>query len=157
MALPLRIEPVEYRRSWENPNQPVRLQLIVGGASAGTRRLSSSVYVKRRVAAVVLLVAVLAAGVSLVRQINATGDAVLPAVPMAAQKMPASVAEDAPGTLRGQVIVPGGTYVAQRGDTMWVIARALKPTGDLTTAIRKLVRLNGGPSLEVGQRVVLPG
>ena len=47
-------------------------------------------------------------------------------------------------------------YVAQRGDTLWVVARALKPTGDLSGTIRKLVRLNGGPSLEVGQRVSLP-
>ena len=156
MALPLRIEPVEYRRTWENPNPPVRLQLIVGGAAGGTRRLSSSVYMKRRLAAVVLLIAVLAAGSFLVRQINATGDAVLPAVPLSSQRIPSAVADDAAGTLRGQVIVPGGTYVAQRGDTMWVIARALKPSGDLTSTIRKLVRLNGGPSLEVGQRVVLP-
>ena len=53
--------------------------------------------------------------------------------------------------------VPGGTYVAQRGDTLWVVARALKPTGDVTPTMRRLIELNGGPSLEVGQVVVLPG
>jgi len=157
MALPLRIEPVEYRRTWENPNPPVRLQLIVGGQTAGRRRLNHDVYVKRRVAAVLLLLVAVVLGSLLVRAINSTSDSVLPAVPMAEQRVPSSVQDDAPGTLRGQVVVPGGTYVAQRGDTMWVIARALKPSGDLSGTIRKLVRLNGGPSLEVGQRVVLPG
>ena len=49
------------------------------------------------------------------------------------------------------------TYVVKRGDTLWVVARALKPTGDVTPTMRRLIELNGGPSLEVGQVVVLPG
>ena len=156
MALPLQIEPIEYRRTWDNAHAPVKLHLIVGGQAQSHRQLSHSIYLRRRVAALVLLVTVVGLGSFLVKQINATADALLPAVPMSAQEVPSAVSADEPGTLRGQVIVPEGIYVAQRGDTLWVVARALKPTGDLSGTIRKLVRLNGGPSLEVGQRVSLP-
>jgi hypothetical protein len=63
---------------------------------------------------------------------------------------------DTPTTLRGQALVAGGTYIAQRGDTLWTVARALQPSGDLTEVLRRLIRLNGGSSLAVGQRVLLP-
>jgi nucleoid-associated protein YgaU len=156
MALPLRIEPIEYQRRWDTAPQPVRLRLVVGGKGATPARLHASVYRRRRVAAAVLMVVLFALGSLAVRAIEHTGNQLLPSVPAAAQQVASSVPADAPGTLRGQVLVPGGTYVAQRGDTMWVIARAIKPSGELSGVLRRLVRLNGGPSLEVGQRVVLP-
>ena len=56
MALPLQIEPIEYRRTWDNAHAPVKLHLIVGGQAQGHRRLNHSIYLRRRVAALVLLV-----------------------------------------------------------------------------------------------------
>jgi len=156
MALPLRIEPVEYRSTWGAGERPVRLQLIVGEVSERSGRLHSSVYLRRRLVAGTIMILVLLAATYLVRFIGSSGEVVLPAVPTADQLVATSMPADAPGTLRGQVLVPGGVYVAQAGDTMWVIARSLKPSGEVTGTVRALIKLNGGPSLEVGQRVVLP-
>jgi Tfp pilus assembly protein FimV len=75
---------------------------------------------------------------------------------LAERAVASSVESDTPSTLRGQVLTAGGTYVAQRGDTLWTIARAMQPSGDLTELLRRLIRLNGGASLAVGQRVLLP-
>ncbi len=49
-----------------------------------------------------------------------------------------------------------GGYIVQPGDTLWLIARRLQPTGDLRSLVDVLVRLNGGPSLEVGQHLIIP-
>ena len=157
MALPLRIEPVEYRSGWTHGERPVRLQLIVGDAPDRPGRLNNSVYVRRRLVAGTLLILGLLAATDLVRFVGSSGETVLPKVPTADQLVATSIPADAPGTLRGQVLVPGGVYVAQAGDTMWVIARSLKPTGEVAGTVRSLIKLNGGPSLVVGQRVLLPG
>ncbi|MCU1359794.1 MAG: hypothetical protein JWN99_1083 [Ilumatobacteraceae bacterium] len=47
-------------------------------------------------------------------------------------------------------------YVAQPGDTMWSIAQRLYPGSDIALVVDSLVSLNGGTSLQVGQRVLLP-
>ena len=44
----------------------------------------------------------------------------------------------------------------QPGETLWSIAGALRPSGDVRSLVRALARLNGGASLQVGQRLVLP-
>ena len=46
--------------------------------------------------------------------------------------------------------------VVQPGDTLWDIARVLQPEGDRSGLVRRLVELNGGAELAVGDRVVLP-
>ena len=48
------------------------------------------------------------------------------------------------------------TYLVQPGDTLWSIARQLQPSGDVRPLVRKLVQLNDGAELEVGQVLVLP-
>lgn len=156
MALPLRIEPVEYRSTWGADERPVRLQLMVGAAPERSGRLHSSVYMRRRLVAGTLMILVLLAATYLVRFIGSSGEIVLPTVPTADQLVATSIPSDAPGTLRGQALVPGGMYIAQAGDTMWVIARSMRPTGEVAGMVRALIKLNGGPSLEVGQRVLLP-
>lgn len=161
MALPLRIEtlaPQPIRRIDTGVHaRPDAYRSAPGGVFASRPvRLSESVYRRRRVVAAAVAVVVLSFGMFAVRSINATRDLVLPSVPVSSQTVPSAVAPDAPGTLRGQVIQRGGTYVAQRGDTLWIIARSLKPQGELSGLIRQLVVLNGGPSLEVGQVVRLP-
>ena len=48
------------------------------------------------------------------------------------------------------------TYLVQPGDTMWTIAHQLQPAGDVRPLVRKLVDLNDGAELAVGQLLVLP-
>jgi Tfp pilus assembly protein FimV len=52
---------------------------------------------------------------------------------------------------------PGHDYVVQPGDTMWSIA-AVAPHGDASQSeyVERLVDLNGGSSLAVGQLLLLP-
>ncbi len=54
----------------------------------------------------------------------------------------------------GQASTPR-TMVVSRGDTLWDIARTIKPEGSLGELVADLVRLNGA-RLEPGQVVILP-
>ena len=47
-------------------------------------------------------------------------------------------------------------HVVQPGETLWSIAGALRPSGDVRGLVRTLARLNGGASLRVGQHLLLP-
>ena len=47
-------------------------------------------------------------------------------------------------------------HVVQPGETLWSVAQSLRPTGDVRGLVRQLEKLNGGSSLAVGQRLVLP-
>jgi len=47
-------------------------------------------------------------------------------------------------------------YVVQPGDTLWSIARRLQPEGDVRPLVDRLVDLNGGTDLAVGQRLPIP-
>ena len=63
--------------------------------------------------------------------------------------VPASAAESLPAQARQRV-------VAQRGDTLWSIASANHGEVSLTRYLDTLVDLNGGPTIQAGQEVVLP-
>lgn len=49
------------------------------------------------------------------------------------------------------------TITVEPGDTLWSIAASLDPDGDIRAVVDRLAELNGGSSLTVGQRLVLPG
>jgi hypothetical protein len=57
----------------------------------------------------------------------------------------------APGHRLGSAV-----YVVQPGDTLWDIAAAVRPGSNVAAVAHQLAALNGGPSLRVGQRLVLP-
>jgi hypothetical protein len=42
-------------------------------------------------------------------------------------------------------------HVVQPGETLWSIARTLHPDGDIRPLVDRLVELNGGDHIEVGQ------
>jgi nucleoid-associated protein YgaU len=52
--------------------------------------------------------------------------------------------------------VVGETYVVRPGDTLWSIAAAVAPESDPRPIVDALRDANGGPHLEVGQRLSVP-
>jgi len=47
-------------------------------------------------------------------------------------------------------------YVVQPGDTLWKIARALQPEGDVRPLVYELGKARGGAPLRAGERIVMP-
>lgn len=46
-------------------------------------------------------------------------------------------------------------HVVQPGDTLWSIATEIAPADDVRATVDRLADLNGGASLEVGQRLII--
>lgn len=65
----------------------------------------------------------------------------------------------APGPVPpGQVVAVSAVgYVVQPGDTLWSIARALQPSGDVRPLVAQLVAGRRGVPLRAGEHLVLPG
>jgi hypothetical protein len=118
-----------------------------------SRRLPRHVYVRRRV--VVLSVAVLAiAGCAVLTGRLASG-----MTTGSAADSPASV--DSPvlvadlAAFTGRPVPGGAVYVVQPGDTLWKIARELRPDGDPRPLVDRLIDVNGDQPLAVGERLRL--
>ena len=47
-------------------------------------------------------------------------------------------------------------HIVQPGETLWDVARSLHPGGDVRALVDQLAAANGGATLSVGQRLVLP-
>ena len=47
-------------------------------------------------------------------------------------------------------------HVVQPGDTLWVIARAMQPTGDVRPLVDRLEASRHGQPLRVGETITLP-
>jgi len=119
------------------------LRLLPGGLGA---RPTPAVYRRRRAVALVLTVAfVVVAMAGLQAALRPLTGAVSGDRPLSGpdRSAPATAGEE--------------TLLVQPGDTLWTIARDLRPTGDLRAVVDDLAALNGGASLEVGQTIVLPG
>ncbi len=48
------------------------------------------------------------------------------------------------------------SYVVKPGDTLWAIARAVEPRGDVRPVVDQLAKGRRGRPLRVGERIVLP-
>lgn len=119
------------------PGSPSRPTLrVLEGGRAPHRLARQAVYRRRRLAAVVLLVLTTAVVVLLASAVLARSAGGGTPVPAA-------------GT-------PSEVHVVQPGDTLWSIARDLAPNADVRLTVDRLVDLNGGAPLTVGQRLVLP-
>ena len=53
-------------------------------------------------------------------------------------------------------LVSRQVHVVQPGDTLWSIARAAQPTGDVRPLVQQLDDLRHGAPLQVGERVEVP-
>ena len=126
-----------------------RLRVIEGGSASPVRRVRSashpsmraprpvsrSVYARRRLAAVGLLLAIVALAVTAV--VGATGSRA-----------------DADRTVAGAPMEPQ-YVIAQPGDTLWAIAQRIAPMANTAELVDELVRLNGD-AIAAGQQVRIP-
>lgn len=135
------------------PNRGAAMQF----SSAPTGSVSHDVYLRRRVVAGLALLAVVVAVCLGIRTLASRGDgtASLPAV--TPQSLSIDNAAINPVSLDLSLAYVQGTdfYIVQQGDTLWSIASSLTD-GNLRNYVDELVDLNGGASVDIGQRLVLP-
>ena len=132
------------------------LVLLQGGLADEAARPSVKVYRRRRVAALVLVVAlVVGAAVGVVAGLQVLGGSA-GSGPLTAPA--AATSAGAPALVEPSAIVPGATsLVVGPGDTLWGVARQLTPPGgDVAATVDRLVARNGGvASLQPGMRLQL--
>lgn len=144
-----------------SPAPRPQLRLLQGGLSTqggvgSSGRLPSSIYRRRRVAAAVLVVALVVgaaigalAGLQVLAGSPGGGSLTAPA----AANSPGA----APSVLPSSVSPGARSVVVGPGDTLWSIARQVTPAGgDVAAAVDRLVGRNGGiTSLQPGMRLRL--
>lgn len=125
-----------------HPSRPDgRPELIVlPGGRSDTLRRRRALYRRRRLVAL--------AGVCLIGWLAIHATSVV--VPVLLEP------ETASSSTAARLAVEGDRYVAQPGDTMWSVARALDPSGDPRAIVDSLVEKNGFDSLQAGQVVRIP-
>ena len=115
----------------------------------GTRHVDPRIARRRVTTVVVLLALCVALGVAVFQFAVRPGG------------IPASAAGSGPASASQSVVLPAGVadrfYIVEAGDSLWSIARALAPFRDVRAYVDELEALNGGTSLQPGQRLVLPG
>lgn len=106
---------------------------------ARRERASAATYRRRRLAVLLVALGLVGAGWAGAHSVLADrgdGPATVPAV------APAAAAP--------------AVHVVQPGENLWVIAQRFAPPGEVAALVEQLVELNGGPTLRVGQVLVLP-
>ena len=75
--------------------------------------------------------------------------------------IPASAAGSGRASASQSVVLPAGVadrfYIVEQGDSLWSIARARAPYRDVRAYAEELEDLNGGTTIQPGQRLILPG
>jgi hypothetical protein len=126
--------------SWGDDGPLPALRLVPDYVPRSRRRPASARRYRRRrlVAGLVIATLLLAAGALIGR---------LGGGPLTApEPAPASAAAPAPRLV----------HVVQPGDTLWVIARALQPSGDVRPLVQRLESSRQGQPLRVGETITLP-
>ena len=130
-----RLRPASLPPGPHAPRRPA-LRVLEGGRSpAGQAR--RAVYRRRRLAVLAVLAVVVTAALLLASAVLAR---------VAGDGTPDPVAGSSSAEM----------HVVQPGDTLWSIARSLEPEGDVRLVVDRLVDLNGGAPITVGQQLVLP-
>lgn len=113
---------------------------VSGVGECGARARADLVYVRRRlVAAGLVVVFMLGLGLALGR-----------AGTQRAAGLPEAVSGGA------ELPIAQREYVVQPGDTLWKIARALQPEGDVRPLVQEMARARGGAPLRAGERIRMP-
>lgn len=97
---------------------------------------------RRRLVALVLAVALMGVGITAGRVLIGAVSSVEPSSPQ-----PVELPSSSPTV--------GEIYVVQPGDTLWSIAAAIAPGSDPRPVVDALRAANGGPDLQVGQRLII--
>jgi hypothetical protein len=119
------------------PRRPRPDLRVVEGGRAPARRAAHARHLRRRLVVLVVL-AVLVIGAARLATAAVAG-------------VPTPGPADASGAAG-----PAAVHVVQPGDTLWSIAGTVAPDADVRLTVDRLVELNGGAALTVGQRLVLP-
>lgn len=120
--------------------------------AAGRRRAAHEVYLRRRLMVALIGLSVAAAACLGVRALASRGDATASIPTVTPLSVTASNATMIDPVVYGQ---GAGFYVVRPGDTLWSIASSLTD-GDIGSFVNELVDVNGGASIAVGQRLVIP-
>jgi len=120
--------------------------------AAGRRREAHEVYLRRRLMVALIGLSVAAAACLGVRALASRGDATASIPTVTPLSVTASNATMIDPVVYGQ---GAGFYVVRPGDTLWSIASSLTD-GDIGSFVNELVDVNGGASIAVGQRLVIP-
>lgn len=122
---------------------------------APTQHLSHDVYLRRRLVVGLALLGVVFAACLGIGTLASRGDATAP-IPTVTPLSVVSSSTQINGMDVSAAFAQGeGFYVVQAGDTLWSIASSLTD-GNLRQFVRTLTELNGGASIDVGQRLIIP-
>lgn len=108
------------------------------------RRPSLSVYRRRRLVAMFVVVSLSFLAWSGLRQLADTSGG----APLSTAGRSAQAAEPQ--------LIARSAVVVRQGDTLWAIARRMQPTGDVRPLVSELIDTYGGRTLQVGQTIQLP-
>ena len=116
---------------------------VVAGRAHRSVHPTAATYRRRRLTALVVAVVVVAALVVAARW--AVAD--LGGGPDPAPEITTTLSPHTP--------ISANRYVVQPGDTVWRIARKLKPSGDVRAVVDRIVARNGTATLQPGQTLLL--
>jgi hypothetical protein len=135
------------------PSAPVRPGLrVLEGGRAPARVARRARFRRRRLVALVLFAALVAATVLLVGAVSTRlAGGGHPSSAVGAPSPTPAAAASAAG-----VAASGEHYVVQPGDTLWSSAADIAPDADVRRTVDQLAALNGGGALTVGARLRLP-
>jgi hypothetical protein len=132
---------INHRVAGDTATYPPRPYLRLVPPIPLSRRRSRAVFRRRRLAALVMAVALVLTAKAAVGGPQTEID-----TSRAERVVPVSVS----GT------DAQGTYVVKQGDTLWAIARQLRPSGDIRPVVDRLAALRRGEPLRVGEPITLP-
>lgn len=145
----LRLLPTTVPPGPAGPSRPV-LRVIEGGRAPG-RIAAQAAYRRRRVLALAAVLVAIAATFLLADAIASRfADGGVPSTAVGASSPTSAAASSAAG------VAAPPEVVVRPGDTLWSIAEAVAPDVDVRITVDRLVELNGGQPLVVGQRLTLP-
>ena len=116
------------------------LRLVEPSATSPRRRTSPAVFWRRRLVVMLSILALALAAKAVFSGSHAGAEA------SSAESVAAATGEPR----------PAGTYVVRQGDTLWAIARRLRPEGDVRPVVDRLAAQRRGAPLRVGERIFLP-
>ncbi len=126
-------------------------------STAPTRHLSHDVYLRRRLVVGLAVCGVVVAACLGFRTLASRGDETAPiptVTPISASAQPLNSTVN--GVDVSLAFAQGdGFYIVQSGDTLWSIASSLTD-GNIRNYVHSLIELNGGASIDVGQRLIVP-